>query len=194
PVLLVFNAANPTGPRVIRDSLYLHTAFGPEIAEQDLILVNPPSQMHAAYVSLTRAYDGLPIPRGVRMLAPGLSPIEIERTDERTLVIAAEGGYMNWVLDRLFRNEVYPISAGYQVELDGFTVTVLEVTGDGRPLVASFEFAEPLESESYRWLYWKEGRFLPWTPIAVGQKVRMAPPELGRMLRGNYKPTLSDAE
>ena len=186
PVLLFVGSANPSGPRRVRDSMYIHMAFDEQIQEQDLILLNPPSHMHAAYHSLLRAYDGLPVPRRLRTLANGLVSIEVTRSSDRSLVIEAELGYLTWLLDRLFRNDVHPLAVGDRVELEGFTVEVLEMTDDDRPRTAVFEFAEPLESDSYRWLFWREGRFRDWTPIAVGESIRLETPEVWRMMSGAF--------
>jgi hypothetical protein len=97
--------------------------------------------------------------------------VKIYRPDARTLVVQPEYGYYAWILDALFRNSQHPFSVGDRVELTGMTVEIKELTGDGRPAKAAFTFAVPLEDPSLRWLQYKDGDFIPFTPPAIGQSV-----------------------
>jgi nucleoside-diphosphate-sugar epimerase len=50
-------------------------------------------------------------------------------------------------------------------------VDVDEPTGDGRPDEAAFTFAVLLEDPSLRWLQYKDGSFIPFSPPAIGKTV-----------------------
>jgi phage baseplate assembly protein gpV len=51
------------------------------------------------------------------------------------------------------------------------TVEILELTGDNRPAKAAFTFAVPLEDPSLRWMQYKDGSFISFTPPAIGESV-----------------------
>jgi hypothetical protein len=51
------------------------------------------------------------------------------------------------------------------------TVEIMELTGDGRPAEAAFTFTVPLEDPSLRWLQYKNGSFVPFTPPAIGENM-----------------------
>jgi hypothetical protein len=53
------------------------------------------------------------------------------------------------------------------------TVTITELTADGRPAEATFRFDVPLESPSLVWLCFRGNRFERFTPPAVGQDVEI---------------------
>jgi len=71
----------------------------------------------------------------------------------------------------MFRDKEHTFCVGDRVELTGMTVEIAELTGDGRPAKAAFIFSVPLEDASLRWLQYKDGNFVPFTPPAVGQSV-----------------------
>ena len=58
-------------------------------------------------------------------------------------------------------------------------VEVTELTNDGRPAEASFEFAVPLEDSSLRWLKWKDGRFEPFVLPEIGETIEVHAGGLG---------------
>jgi len=143
------------------------------VAQQDVVIVNPPSLLHGAYFPLEREGAGLPVPRRVRFLASGPTGLTIRRPDAQTLVIRVAGGYIGWSFERLFRDERHPMHAGEQVVLTGMTATVTAVTRDGRPAEAEFRFAVPLEDASLRWLWWHDGEFRPFSLPAVGETMEV---------------------
>ena len=65
------------------------------------------------------------------------------------------------------------MSLGQKVQLTGMTVEITRMTGDNRPYEATFRFDVPLEDASLRWLQFKNGAFIPFTPPAVGQKITL---------------------
>ncbi len=150
-------------------SLYITEPFEETIKTQDLVVVNSPVPMCASYCMLQHDLKGLPSPRAVRTLAPGMNPVVVRRTDLHTIEVEPEGGYLV-LLDRLFRNKGNPLKFGQKIQVARMTATVLSVE-DGRPKNVAFRFETPLEDESLRWLVFRDGRYVPWTPPKVGEEV-----------------------
>ena len=87
PIALPIRAGAPTGPRSVEHRLYVGVPLGPDVADRTVVVVNAPSPLHAGYLPLRRELSGSPIPRHVRVLAPGLPVVSIRRTDPTTIVI-----------------------------------------------------------------------------------------------------------
>jgi hypothetical protein len=170
PIALPFRAANPMGPRWVENRLYVHTQLGPEVRDQTLGIVNAPSAAHAGYLIFRRALSGQPVPRYTRVLAPAIPSVTVRRLDERTLAIRPARGYLDHLLDRVFRSERRALVIGEHVKLSGMTVEITDLTPDGRPAEAVFRFDEPLESPSLRWLCFRGNSFEPFMPPPIGQE------------------------
>ena len=175
PIGLLIRSAMPFGPPRLLDMLMIHTPLDEQVDDQDVIVVNAPSVMHVGYLPVLRGLAGQPVPRHVRALAPGLPAVEITRTDDRTLVIRPEGGYLAKPIDRLLRDERAPLRLGEQVKLTGVTIEVTALTDDGRPAEATFHFAAPLEDSSLRWLRWDDGEFQAFEPPPIGGDIELRP-------------------
>jgi hypothetical protein len=167
PVSLVYRAMNPIGPRAVMDSLMVRMPVDASIAEQDLVIVNAPSAIHALYFGIERQVRGEPAPRRMRVLAPAFPSVTVERTDARTIEVEVKRGYLRSVLDELFRTPERALRVGDVVTLTGMRAKVLSVTPDGRPSRVAFT--------SLRWLQYRGGRFVPFTPPAVGERVTLRP-------------------
>ena len=188
PVGLWYGAGNPFGPPEVMGAFDLRTELPNEVVEQDLIVVNPPSPLHVSYYLITAELDGRPVPRRLRCLATGVTPMTVHREDERTIVIRPRAGFMAMFFSRLVRNERHPMGVGESVELTGLRVEVLEISAGGEPTAARFEFDVPLEHSSLRWLRWREGQFEPFAPPPLGEETTLVPPPPRRMLTGDYRP------
>jgi hypothetical protein len=173
PITLPLRAGNPLGPGWVERRLYVGTALGPELSGRTVVIVNAPSPVQASYLILRRELAGQSVPRHTRVLAPAIPSVSIHRVDERTLAIRPRGGYLRWVLDRVFRSERRRFALGEEVRLTGMTVTVSSLTADGRPAEAMFRFDVPLESPSLIWLCFRGAGFEPFKPPAVGQAVEI---------------------
>jgi hypothetical protein len=171
PVGLALTAAFPTGPKALNDRLYVRTPLDESVANQDVIVVNAPSTAHAMYMPVMRALDGKPVPRRMRVLAPAVPSVEVRRLDDRTLAIRPADGYIGFAFDKLFRDERHPLNLGEQIQIAGMQVHITDLMEDGRPAEAQFRFDEPLEDSSFRWLQYKNGEFVPFTPPAVGKRI-----------------------
>lgn len=173
PIALAVLAAYPMGFQGLSDQLHVRTPLDPSVEQQDLIIVNAPSVMHALYLSVQRELAGQPVPRRTRVLAPAIPAVTIRRLDKNTLSIRPEDSFICWEFDHLFRSKRRPMSIGQQVQLTGMTVEVTALTPDHRPAEALFRFSVPLEDSSLRWLQWKNGEFVPFVPPPVGTTVEL---------------------
>ncbi|MBN1513704.1 MAG: hypothetical protein JXB13_16935 [Phycisphaerae bacterium] len=175
PLLMPLRAAWPAGSRVLDEQLHVRTPMDESLAQQDLVLVNPPSIIHAAYAPLLREANGQSVPRHLRTLAPGMGRLTLHRSDECTLVIRPDKGFVAGPLDSLVRDERNPMAVGQAVHLTGLTVTVSALTPDRRPAEAMFRFEKPLEAPSLRWLHWEKGEFVPFVPPPMGATTVLNP-------------------
>ena len=173
PPTLILRVARPMGPKGFIDNLQ-YMCFDESIENQDLVVVNAPSAFLAMTCLPAWASEGKPLPRHMRILASSqYAPVKVHRIDERTITVRPRGGYLVMVLDRLFRDDQDPFSAGEKIKLTGMTVEVTELTEKGRPAEAAFTFSVRLEDDSLRWLQYKEGEYVPFSPPAVGQGVEL---------------------
>lgn len=173
PLVLILRVSRPMGPKELVDSLQ-YMSFDESIEKQDLVIVNPPSTFLALTCLPAWASEGKPLPRHLRILASSqFGPVELQRIDDKTITVRPRGGYLVTVFDRLFRDDKDPFSVGEKIELTGMTVEVTELTDNGRPAEAAFTFSVDLEDTSLRWLQYKKGKYVPFSPPAVGRSVEL---------------------
>lgn len=160
------------------------------------LIVNSPSIFLSAFAPIYNGLEGRPIPARNVTLCASMNAVDIRRIDERTIAFRPEGGYLaspagvraygrrpppldpSYVfvlLDHLFSDDARPLPLGAKIELTGLTITVSEVTPDGRPAEATAALAVPLDDPALRWLQWKDGKFEPFTPPEVGAMVTLPP-------------------
>jgi hypothetical protein len=173
PLVFPFRATSPLGLWWVESRLYVDAPLGPEIEEKTLVIVNAPSVAHAGYLVFRHLANGRPIPRHIRVLAPAVPGVTIRRLDERTLEITPRWGYLQFVLDRVFRSERRPMAVGDEVKLTGMTARVTALTSEGKPAVARFRFDEPLESPSLVWLCFRGSSFERFSLPAVGRETEI---------------------
>ena len=124
----------------------------PEVVEQDLVILQFPHDFVSWYFAIARSARSEPIPKHVRMLSAGFSPMEVERVDDRSFVLRPEKGFVATPQVSPYRGSDYPMQEGEVVELDGMTVTVRAVSDYGMPTEALFQFDKPLNDPSLVWL------------------------------------------
>jgi hypothetical protein len=173
PLVFPFRATSPLGLWWVESRLYVDVSLGPEIGGKTLVVVNAPSVAHAGYLVFRQLAGGRPVPRHMRVLAPAVPGVTIRRLDEHTLEITPRWGYLQFVLDRVFRSERRPLHLDDEVTLTGMTARVTKLTSDGRPAVATFRFDEPLESPSHVWLCFRGKSFEPFALPAVGRQTEI---------------------
>jgi len=143
-------------------------SIGDEVAGRDLIFVTAPDYFAVKLVQLDRRIGQKPLPRRIRALAFGYETVTVHRTDGKTLELDYAGGILSLPFLELYRDRHIPMHVGERVELQGLSIEVLEVMPDGRCSKARFVFDTPLDAPSFKFVYWRDGGFQPWTPPPVG--------------------------
>jgi len=161
------------------------------LEDQDLVVVNAPNPSAFLYMPFLRAYEGQPLPRAIRVLAPGFGPLEIARTNANSVVLRARGNslltcrdedkidftyFYRYVSD--VRASKHPLQPGDRVELPRMSAEVIDVDESGLPVEVLFKFAVSLEDSSLRWLQWdrEKARYVPFNVPAVGNVVQIRGP------------------
>jgi hypothetical protein len=148
----------------------------PALADQDLIVVNSPDYLYLVSPILNlHRLAGQPVPRHLRALATGPSPVEVTRRDAQSLDVRLDRGLFTGVLTLLYRDDGHPLRPGDTISLTGLIITILETGQDGSPTHILYRFDRPLEDPTLRWLRWQDGVYVPFTPPAVGATVHLAP-------------------
>jgi hypothetical protein len=161
------------------------------LEDQDLVVVNAPNPVSFLYDPFRRAFEGGPLPRGMRILAPGFNSVELTRTGPRRVTVRSlsdslldcqRGKRMDFAFFYRYladvRSPAHPLHAGDRVVLPRMQVEVLAVDGRGFPVAAAFEFATPLEDASLKWLSWDwdDDVYRSLALPEVGQSVRLMGP------------------
>ena len=140
------------------------------LSEQTLVFVTG-NEFPIAYTAVIRRVEGIrPVPRRVALLASVAGDNLVTRLDEDTLRIEPEDGFLAASFDRLARHPSNRFALNERIERPDYSVLVDSLTEDGRPAVVRIRFREPLESPSYRWIFFDDGRLVPWPPLAVGEQ------------------------
>ncbi|HTL36843.1 MAG TPA: hypothetical protein VL326_27095 [Kofleriaceae bacterium] len=164
----------------------------PALAQQDLVLVNVPFKYLCNFASVVRRSNGGVSPKHWRCLGVSPDDVDVTRLDEHTLRLTPidppvatnaslvydafagpHRGYLRFFEDTNVRARSVPFATGEHVDVPGLSITVREVTSDGRPAVVEARFDVPLEDSSLRWLVWRDGAYRPFVPPAVGQSVTL---------------------
>jgi hypothetical protein len=156
---------------------------GPDLQTKTLVLVDPPNDLFYVYLQAVRAVEGEPRPARVRALSNVVTAADVTRVDAYTLRIAPDDGFLQHEPERMVRGDPRALSPGTVVHVAGMTVTVTRATADGRPAEALFRFDVPLEDPSLVWMCWTIEGFAPWTPPAVGERVRTPPHDYAQFFR-----------
>jgi hypothetical protein len=176
PLAMPMNAygLKPFGEQMVRAAASVPS--DPEIAEQDLVLVNSPDYLFfVSNISTLKILEGQTFAPRMRALVTGPVPLQLTRENETTVRVRIEGGLFSGVLGGLFRSAEYPMAVGDTVQLTGFTAEVMGITSDGQPNEIVYRFSVPLEDPSLRWLRWKEGVYVPFEIPEVGESILLPP-------------------
>lgn len=193
PLALLFRIAAPASVSAVQAEMAEVTAIGPsdDMTEQDLVVVNAPNPSALLYEPFSRAHDGRPLPRHVRVLAPGYGEVLVERTGPQQLTVRSAADslfdcqrpgrpdfvyFYRYLSD--MRGPAHPLRAGQRITLPGMTVTAQRVDARGLAVQVTYDFDVPLEDASLRWLWWDwdEDVYRPFELPAVGQTRRLAGP------------------
>lgn len=206
PLSALANSFSFASFKTIRELGYDDILQDSEVENQTVVLVNPPVPFMAAIMASYRHAVRQPVPREIRMLAPGIYPLTLTRIDERTVTLRAEGGgmlqppgtwdvpgqpqdpffnvnYLGLVMDRVFRSEDRPFTAGETSQTRGMTARIEEVAPGGGVKEVRFTFDVPLEDESLRWLRWVDRAYVEFEPPAVGESLNMPANDMANLMR-----------
>ncbi len=176
PVMLSIRTVMPTGTKSVLAQLEVEIPLDSDIEDKTLVVVNGPSAFHIGWLPIMCQSAGYPVPKHTRGISPSMAAVTIKREDANTLVVQPEAGFLTHPGDQLFRGDQVPLALGDVVELADVAVEVSGIGENGKPSEATFRFDVPLEDDSLRWLYWKEGKFVPFPLPAVGQSVSLPAP------------------
>ncbi len=162
----------------------------PNIENENVIVVNAPCSIALAYAPSYKAYYHQPLPRTLRALVPGCTSFDVQRTDDKTLVIQSKAP------DIFSCDNVGPIHGAYvcrtanlllgkpkckkgdRYDLGSLTVEVLESDASDLPSRVAFRFDTSLDSPDFHWLQF-DRRTLSYQPFkipAIGQSVFLPGP------------------
>jgi hypothetical protein len=142
----------------------------PALARKRVVLVNAPDPFLAYYMVAMRLTAGRVAPASMLVLAGGQRAVDVERTDERTVVVREDRGFYRHGMELMTRSLLAPLPEGSRVPLTGVTVEVTRAGADGVPTEAAFHFARPLEDEGLQWMTWRGRALVPFELPRVGEK------------------------
>jgi hypothetical protein len=135
-----------------------------------LVLVRAPHAFSAAEF-LFDPDDPSRAPSRVRALHMGPGPVVLSRSGPDLLSVHDSGGMLREPVSWLFHGLQHPFSPGTRIALDAVAFEVVAVTPGGRPTTVLCRFDRPLEDSESVWLIWRAGRYLPFEPPKVGERV-----------------------
>jgi len=205
-LLILIHVPGAIAGRVIAVKATAHVLYGmnglgdignwPNIENENVIVVNPPSVLAFISAPFYKAYHHQPLPRTLRALVPGCTSFDVQRTDDKTLVIQSKtpniffcdnfgpvrGVYLCSACDR-FLLAGAKCKKGARYDLNGLTVEVLESDASGLPSRVAFRFNTSLDSPDFHWLRFVLQMALassqPYQPFkipAIGQSVTLSAP------------------
>jgi hypothetical protein len=138
-----------------------------------------------------KAYYGQPLPHSFRMLTPASAGFNVQRTDDRTLVIQSQALNIFSCDDLGPFHEVYALSGfdsllfkptrrkGELYHADGLVVEVVETDPAGLPSRVAFHFNAPLDSSIFEWFAWdwRTGFYRPFEIPAIGASLTLLGPK-----------------
>jgi hypothetical protein len=155
---------------------------------KNVIVINAPCPLAGVCVPAYKAYYHRPLPKTLRALVPGCTSLDVQRTDDKTLVIQSKA-------PNLFScDDVGPVHLAYlcrfgnligdpkckkgdRYDLGSLTVEVLESDASDLPSRVAFRFDTSLDSPDFNWICWdwRTGR-QPIKIPAIGQSVTLSGP------------------
>lgn len=149
--------------------------YDPQIAHQDLVLVNPPDYLFSVNLIRTiKLYEGKPYPKRIRALSAGPVPIEIRRLDKYSLQVNIQGGLFKGQFGWLFRSPEEPLTIDQEIQIAGLSARVTHLDKKFGPDEIVYRFSVPLEDPSLRWLKWEKGTYIPFIPPPLGRSIRLS--------------------
>jgi hypothetical protein len=163
----------------------------PNLANKNLIIVNHFLPLESLYAPGYAAYYHWPLPKTLRVLAPACTGFDVQRTDDKTLVIQSKGpdlfscddvgavhiaNALNFCDRILLANPQY--KQGDRYPLGNLTVEILALDASDLPSRVAFHFDTSLDSPDFRWFWfdWRTASTEPFKVPAIGQSVTLPGP------------------
>ena len=150
---------------------------------QTVVLINPPLDPLAAYLSPYRELHGIPRPAALYWLATGVSDLQLTTLDSHTLSVRPRGGYLGSSTQRMLRDP-WKNSRYDPVRLRQATFEVTELTNDGRPAEVHVRFERRVGDPELRFFRWQGHGYTEMELPAVGQSVLVPAVDCWAALRG----------
>ena len=148
-----------------------HVLNDPEIAQQELIMVNPPYQLSPPLIWSVGITEGKR-PAGMRVLSVTPVAVEVCRIDENSIRVRIPGGLFKGFPGPLYRSlDEDPISVNQEFHVTGMTARVTAMNKENGPEEIVYWFSVPLEDNSLKWLQWKDCSYEAFSPPLVGKSV-----------------------
>jgi hypothetical protein len=90
-------------------------------------------------------------------------------------VLDYDGGILQGPYAELYRDRRLRMTPGERVSVTGLEIEVRAVTSDGRAQSARFTFDRPLDDALFRFYYWSEAGFAPFSLPRVGHTATLPP-------------------
>lgn len=159
--------------------------YPPGVENQDVVVINSPSMLALAYTPFTEAYSNQPLPRSLRTLVPGCTSFDLERADEKTLIIQSKTPNI-FSCDDV--GPVHPLYAvrfsnvflgelsfkqNQQFERGPMVAEILQLDATRMPSRVAFRFKGSLDSSAFCWMQfnWRTGSHQPFAIPAIGERV-----------------------
>jgi hypothetical protein len=171
---LLLSVKGATAMQVFVPARALEEHFGgvEDLEERTVVLVNGHDLLGLTMVYTFSETMGR-TPRRLLQLGSVMTPLEVTRTDERTLELRQARGLLSMAFDTLMRDPGRGFAVGERIERPDATVELLELTPEGLPLRWRVRFAQPLEDPGYHFARMVWGGAEAWPLPAVGQTVRL---------------------
>jgi len=175
----------------------------PNPGNKDVVIVNAP--FPPALTPFYKVYHGQPLPKTLRALVPGCIPVQVTRTDDKTLVIKSapanifasdQNSPMHFAHFFTAFNDLFlgdqSFKKGDRFALRNLMIEVLAVDGRRLPTEVAFHFADSLNDPNLYWLQfnWRSFSYDRFEVPQIGQTVSIPGPAyvtLGDALRFAFK-------
>lgn len=141
-----------------------------DIADQTLVLVNPPLAVQGVFFLVYREAKGIPLPGEFHFLATAESALEVTGVDAHSLKLRPRDGFLATPTQRMFR-AARPFAVGEQIRLRDLSMRVTALTEDSRPAEVVVRFDKRLDDPSLLLVASKQRAYAPFRPPAAGESV-----------------------
>jgi hypothetical protein len=131
---------------------------GPLLGEQDYLLLSVPDPVFGIYLPFTRHAMGLPAPARWRLLSLAECDQVVVRTSPRTFELElSRGDLIDASFAEIFRGPARTFRVGEQVEIEGLSARMLELSPRGQPRRIEFTTRRELDDPKLRLFGWDGG-------------------------------------